>query len=144
MKFILLTLFSLLSTLCFPQKYILIDKKMALPITYADNITVEQHYKGFFPVEKNQIKKFLEEIDKISKYLADKKNLPDAFNFAVGSTTFHGLKVSLTAEDRLDVVLTTDCGNSKISMHLSDAKNSNASNAFYINTWVKYIRSFVK
>ena len=144
MKLILLFAFSLFSFYSFSQKYVLLDKKMSMPVTYADNITVEQNYKGIFPVEKSYIKRFISEVEKISKLLITKTAKPQTIDFTVGATTFHGLKISLTAEERMDVVLTTNCGNMNISMHLVDAKKSNANNAYYINTWLKYIKVYIK
>ena len=144
MKPILLFAFSICFLSSFSQKYVLLDKKMSMPVTYADNITAEQHYKGIFPVEKSNLKRFVAEVEKISKLLISKNTMPQTIDFAVGSTTFHGLKVSLKAEDRMDVVVTTNCSNSNITMHLADAKNSNANNAFYINTWLKYIKGYIK
>ena len=145
MKHFLYVGFILLSSVCFAQKYVLIDKTMSLPITYSNTITTEHNFKGYFPVEKIKINEFIYEIDKIARLLTDSKTKkPEAFNFNIGSTTFNGLKVPLAVEERLDVTLTTDYGTSKISMHLSDPKISNASNAYFINTWLKYLRSYLK
>jgi hypothetical protein len=144
MKLILFFAFSLFSFCCLSQKYVLLDTKMSMPVTYADDITVEQNYKGIFPVEITNIKKFLSEVEKLSKMLLANNTLPDAIDFAVGSTSFHGVKVYLKTEERIDVVITTNCDNSKITMHLADAKKSNANNAYHINTWLKYIRGYIK
>lgn len=145
MKYFLYVGFILLSSVCSAQKYVLIDRTMSLPITYSNIITTEDNFKGYFPVEKIKINEFIKEIDKIARLLTDSKiKKPEAFNFNIGSTTFNGLKVPLAVEERLDVTLTTDYGTSKISMHLSDPKISNASNAYYINTWLKYLRSHLK
>ena len=78
-----------------------------------------------------------------------KNNLPvklflHLLNFYVGSTRFYGIKIPLKTEERMDVVLTTDIGNQKITMHLCDGKVSNASNAFFIRTWSGYIRDNMK
>jgi hypothetical protein len=145
MKHFLYVGFILLSSVCSAQKYVLIDKTMSLPITYSNTITTEDNFKGYFPVEKIKINEFINEIDKIARLLTDSSTKkPEAFKFNVGSTTFNGLKVPLAAEERLDVTLTTEYGTSKISMHLSDPKISNASNAYFINTWLKYLRSNLK
>jgi hypothetical protein len=117
---------------------------MSLPVTYSNSITVEDDYKGYFPIEKSKITEFISEIDKIAKLLSDPKaKKPESFDLAVGSTTFHVLRVPLSAEERMDIVLTTDYGASKSTMHLSDAKISNATNAYYITTWLKYLRSYI-
>ncbi len=135
----------LLSIVCSAQKYLLIDKTMSLPVSYSNTITAEDNLKGYFPVEKIKIHEFINEIDKIARLLTDSNTKkPEAFKFSIGSTTFNGLKVPLAVEERLDVTLTTDYGASKISLHLSDPKMSNARNAYFINTWLKYLRSQVK
>ena len=145
MKYFLYVGFVLLTSVCSAQKYVLIDKSMILPVTYSNTITTEDNFKGYFPVEKIKIDEFITEIDKIARLLADNSTKkPEAFNFNIGSTTFNGLKVPLAKEERLDVTLTTDYGTTQISMHLSDPKISNASNAYFINTWLKYLRSHLK
>ena len=145
MKHFLYVGFIFLSSVCSAQKYVLIDKTMILPVTYSNTITPEDNFKGYFPVEKIKIDEFINEIDKIARLLADNNTKkPEGFNFNIGSTTFNGLKVPLAKEERLDVTLTTDYGTTQISMHLSDPKISNASNAYFINTWLKYLRSHLK
>ena len=145
MKLILSILFILLSTGCFAQKYALIDKNMSLPVTYTNTITVQDNYKGYFAVEKEKLNEFIAEVEKIAKILLDTiKRKPETINVNVGSTTIRGLRVPLAKEERMDVVITTDYGTSKVTMHLADAKVSNSSNAFFITTWLKYLHSYVK
>ena len=145
MKHLLFIFLLLTSAFCYSQKYVLIDKKMILPLSYTNTVTLEHSYKNLFAVEKDKLHQFISEVEKIAAELSDtKKPLPETLNFNVGKTKFFGLKVPLAKENRLDVVLTTDCDGTKISMHLSDAKISNVNNAFFINTWAKYIRGYVK
>jgi hypothetical protein len=145
MKHFLLIFFVIVSTVCSAQKYALVDKQLSLPVIYANTITVQDNYKGYFPVEKNKLNEFVTEVEKIGKLLSDPKQpKPEKMDFSVGSTTFHGLRVPLATEERMDIVITTDYGVSKTTMHLSDAKLSNAKNAFFINTWLKYLHSNIK
>ncbi|MDB5221620.1 MAG: hypothetical protein JWN83_287 [Chitinophagaceae bacterium] len=145
MKHFLPAFLFLISNFCFSQKYVLIDKRMALPISYTNIVTLEHSYKNLFAVEKEKIHQFIAEVEKIAVMLSDKnKAKPEAFDFYVGKTRFTGLKVPLSVEERLDVVLCSDFDGTKVNMHLSDAKSSNASNAFYVNTWLKYIKSNVR
>lgn len=144
MKHFLLGIFMLCSAYCSAQKYALLDKKMNLPVTYANTFTAADDYKGYFPVEKINLKKIITEIEKIAGLLKDStKNIPEKIDITIGSTTFHGLRVQLSTEDRTDIVLTTSYGTSKSTMHLCDAKISNAGNAFFITTWLKYLHSYV-
>ena len=131
----------LISNVCFSQKYVLIDKKMSSPVTYTNTVTLEHSYKNFFAVEKEKIHEFVAEMEKISAILTDKtKPKPDHLEMNIGKTKIVGVKIPLSAEERFDVVLTTDCDGTKVNMHLSDAKISNANNVFFINTWIKYIK----
>ena len=145
MKKNLFAILLIISGFTYPQKYILIDKKMSLPLSYTNTVTLEHSYKNLFAVEKAKIHEFIAELEKIATLLSDNKQVkPGSINFYVGKTKFTGLKVPLQTEERMDVVLTTDCDGTKSSMHLCDAKISNANNAFFINTWVKYIKSYLK
>jgi hypothetical protein len=145
MKHFLLIVFILINTVCTAQKYALVDKQLSLPVIYANTITIQDNYKGYFPIEKNKLNEFITEVQKIANLLSDpKKPKPETIDLNVGNTTFYGLKVPLATEERMDIILTTDYGVSKTTMHLSDAKLSNAKNAFFINTWLKYLRSYIK
>ena len=144
MKHFLYVVFVLFSSYCSAQKYVLVDKKMSLPVAYTNAVTVEDNFKGYFPIDKNKIKDFITEIEKIANLLSDpKQKKPEKIEFTIGTTTFHGLRVPLSAEERLDVVLTTNHETGKSTMHLSDAKISNANNAFFIHTWLKYLHSYI-
>ncbi len=144
MKYFLLLGFIFISTICTAQKYVLIDKRMNLPLAYTDNVTVEHNYKGYFAVEKTQVKHLIAEVEKIAQKLKPGQKVDDSFNFKVGNTSFVGLRIPLARDERYDVVLSTDCGELKSFMHLSDAKITNASNAYYINTWLKYLKNNLK
>jgi hypothetical protein len=144
MKFLTILFLAFLVNSTIGQKYVLIDKTMSLPLTQTNTVTIKDEYKNLFAVEKSKLPEFVIALDKIEKQLT-KKNIPQSFNFYVGSTRFSGIKIPLKKEERLDVTMTTDCGNNqKTSMHLCDGKISNASNAFFIKTWAGYIRDNMK
>jgi len=144
MKYIILLAFLVGATNCLGQKYVLIDKKMSMPVTYTDNVTIEHNYKGYFAVERAKVREVIAEIEKIAQKLKAGEKVDDSFNFKIGNTSFVGLRIPLARDERYDVVLSTDCGQVKSLMHLSDAKITNASNAYYINTWLKYVRNNLK
>ena len=145
MKHLLPTFLLLIANACAAQKYVLIDKKMSSPIAYTNTVTLEHSYKNLFAVEKDKMRPFIAELEKIAGMLSDKsKAKPEAFDLMIGKTRIIGLKIPLAAEERLDVVLTTDCDGTSIHMHLSDAKFSNANNAYFITTWIKYIKGSLK
>jgi hypothetical protein len=129
---------------CFSQKYALLDKQMAQPVTFANTITMQQSFAGFIAVEKEKLSDFVTALDNIAKQLHNAKKVkPEAFKLTVANTTFTAIKIGLKEEDRLDVVLVSNVGAVKSSMHLCDAKISNENNAFFVNTWAKYIRGYM-
>jgi hypothetical protein len=139
MKHFLLALLLLASAFTYSQKYVLIDKRMSRPLTYTNTVTLENSYKNLFAVEKDKLPQFIAELEKIAAILK-KKPLPETFDVNIGKTRIVALKIPLAAEERMDIVLTTDCDGTKVNMHLSDAKIGNASNLYFINTWIKYIK----
>lgn len=126
------------------QKYILLDKAISQPAFYSNKISVSEKYKGFFPVEKKDLGKFIAALEEISKKLSAKKFAGKAKEYQIGCVKFVGLVVLLASGDRLDYVITSTCDNIKITMHLCDAKISNENNAYFINTWIKYIKEAMK
>ena len=145
MKYFLPAFLILLTGFTYSQKYVLIDKTMAQPLSYTNTVTLQHSYKKLFAVERDKLPRFITEVEKILAMLSDKKKAkPESLEFYVGKTRFVGLKVPTSAEERLDVVLSTDCDGTKLYMHLSDAKISNANNVFFINTWLRYIKSYAK
>lgn len=126
------------------QKYVLLDKRIAQPVTYSNTITSADKFNGLFPVEKKTLKQFVATLEDIVKKLSIIGQLGEAKQYEIGCTRFTGLTVPFSKGDRLDYVLISTCDNVRISMHLSDAKITNASNAYFINTWIKYIKDSMK
>lgn len=126
------------------QKYVLLDKRMVQPISYGNTITSADKFNGLFPVEKKFLNQFVKVLEEISKKLSGSGPLEKPKEYEIGCIKFIGNIVPLATGERLDYVITSTCENVKISMHLSDAKLRNASNAYFINTWIKYIKSAVK
>lgn len=126
------------------QKYALLDKRLAQPITYSDKVTSRDQFNGLFPVEKKWLPQFINDLEEIKNELSSKGSLGEAKQYTLGCTKFTGVKVSLASGDRLDYVLTSNCDGVKISMHLCDAKMTTAGNLFFIKTWIKYISGYVK
>ncbi len=145
MKPTLLLLFVLLSSVLSAQKLLLIDKKLTLPVKYSNSFTTQDDFSGYFPVENAMNIKFIAEVEKIVKLLETKNvKKPDTYVVNIGATTFQGIRVPLAGEERMDIVVFTKLDGTKTTMHLCDAKLSNANNAFFINTWLKYIKSGLK
>lgn len=141
MKFILLFSFLLAAFYTNAQKYVLLDKRIAQPVAYSNTITSADRFNGLFPVEKNSMKQFVNALEEIAKMLSVSGTMPKPKNYQIGCAKFTGHIVQLGTGERLDYVITSTCDNIKISMHLSDAKLRNASNAYFINTWISYIKS---
>ncbi len=144
MKYFLITILIFGSINLKAQKYVLLDKTIAQPVTYSNKITSADKFNGLFPVEKKSLKQFINILEEIAAKLAKTERLGDAKQYEIGCTKFIGLTVPLARGDRLDYVLTSTCDNVRITMHLSDAKITNISNAYFINTWIKYIKSSMK
>jgi hypothetical protein len=126
------------------QKYILLDKTFSQPAFYSNTISVSEKYKGFFPVEKKDIQKFLEALQEIAEKLSAKKITGKAKNYQIGCTDFKGVAFPLASGERLDYTVISTCGDIKVSMHLVDAKLNNENNAYFVKTWIKYIQNAIK
>ena len=144
MKYFLSLVFIFIAFLGAAQKYVLIDKKMSMPVAYTDQVTLEHNYRGYFAVEKTNVKQVIAEVEKIAQKLKSGEKVDDSFNYKIGNTTFVGLRIPLAKDERYDIVLSTDCGQVKSFMHLSDAKMTNAINTYYIHTWLKYLKNNLK
>jgi hypothetical protein len=86
----------------------------------------------------------VEVLEEISKRLSSKKITGIVKEYKVGCDIFTGQIVSLVSGDRLDYVITSICDDIRINMHLSDARLSNENNAYFINTWISYIKMSIK
>lgn len=145
MKPTLLLLFILLSSVLSAQKLLLIDKKLTLPLKYTNSFTTQDKLNGYFPVEYGSKIKFIDEVEKILKLLQTKAaKKPETYIVDVGATSFKGMRIPLSEEERMDIIMSTSIDGSKTTMHLCDAKLSNANNAFFITTWLKYIKDNLK
>ncbi|MEO7801541.1 MAG: hypothetical protein ABIR81_06065 [Ginsengibacter sp.] len=145
MKPILLLLFVLSFSILSAQKLLLIDKKITLPLKYTNKFTTQDKIDGYFPIEYASRAKFIDEVEKVLKLLQTKTaKKPETYLVDAGATSFKGIRVPLAEEERMDIVMSTNVDGSKTTMHLCDAKLSNANNAFFITTWVKYIRDNMK
>ena len=126
------------------QKYILLDKTFSQPAFYSNTVSVSEKYKGFFPVEKKDIRKFLEALQEIAERLSAKKITGKAKNYQIGCTEFKGVAFPLASGERLDYMLISTCDAIKVSMHLVDAKFNNENNAYFVKTWITYIQNAIK
>jgi hypothetical protein len=126
------------------QKYVLLDQHMAEPVKYSNTVTSAENFNDLFPVEKIQLPEFLKALKEIYNKLSSKPPFGKIKDYEIGCIKFTGRAIMLAAGERIDYVITATCDNVRISMHLSDAKIGNASNAFFIKTWIKYIESYVK
>jgi len=123
------------------QKYILLDKTMSQPAFYTNQLSIIEKYKGFLPVESKDIGKFIDALEEISKRLSSKKITGKAKQYQVGCDKFEGTVIPAASENRLDYVITSNCDGLKAYMHVCDAKLNNEDNAYFINTWISYIKN---
>ena len=144
MKYVFLILILCIVNQTKAQKYILLDQAISQPAFYSNQVTVSEKYKGFFPVEKKDIPNFLKALEEISARLSADKTDGKAKNYTIGCTQFRGTAFPLSKGERLDYILTSTCGGVDVSMHLVNAKLSNEDNAYFVDTWIKYIKSAMK
>ena len=128
---------------CHAQKYILLDTKISASPFYSNKITPKDKIKGFFPVEKKDISKFLAVLEEISVELSAKKNAR-AKNYLIGCIKFRGITFNLANGPSLDYTIISTCDGIKMQMHLCDGKLSKADNAYFVNTWIKYIKAGIQ
>jgi hypothetical protein len=145
MKQLYLLLFLSACTVCsYGQKYIFLDTKIAEPPYFADAVSPADKAKGYFPVGKKDIGRFIEILGEIADRLSAKQSQEKARQYEMGCIKFTGITFRLSSGDRTDYVITSTCGQVKITMHLSDGKITNENNAYFIKTWIKYIRAAAK
>lgn len=141
MKYLLLSFLFLGATGLHAQKYALLDMQLSRPVRYTNTITTEDNLNKLFPVEKKKLPEFLKVLKEIERSLVTKKTLEKARQYEVGCVKFTGTTLDYPSGQRLDYVITSNCENLDISMHLCDARLNNARNAFFIKTWIKYIEN---
>jgi hypothetical protein len=126
------------------QKYILLDQRISMPVKYSNTITTADKFKGYFPVEAKNIRQFIKVLEEIASKLSGNNLSEKPKQYEMGCVQFAGNIISLAKGNRIDYVLTSDCDDLKISMHLCDAKLTNADNAYFVNTWISYIKNGIK
>jgi hypothetical protein len=145
MKYFLCFAFSMATLHTQAQRYVLLDTRIAKPVAYSNKITSADKFNELFPVEKKSVKQFVSALEEISKELsAGNGHIKKVKQYRIGCIVFTGLAVHIAKEERLDYVITSECDGVKISMHLSNAKLKNARNAYFIKTWIKYIKASMK
>ena len=145
MKYFLLFALSLATLSIQAQKYVLLDTRMVKPVVYSNKITTADKFHELFPVEKKSVKQFVSALEEISKELsAPDGHIRKVKQYRMGCVAFTGLAVTSAQEERLDYVITSECDGIKIFMHLSNAKLKNARNAYFIKTWIKYIKASMR
>ena len=126
------------------QKYVLLDKTMSVPPSYVNTVTIMDDYRKMFAIEKSILPAFLIMMDKLNEMLTGNYPL-GLFEFYLDrNTRVKGMKITVKKEDRMDVLLTSDCITHKFTLHLCDTRLSNSINSLYIKAWANYIRDNLK
>lgn len=144
MKYFFTLVLICISSLAISQKYVLLDPTITLPVTYSDKVTSTDKFKGLIPIEKNSVRQFITALEEIVQQLSKEGPSMVLKDYKIGCCSFKGIKIKQGKETRVDYVITSSCDNVTISMHLSDAKIKNSTNAYFITTWIKYIKSGLK
>ena len=127
------------------QRYLMIDRRLKIPIKITDSITEEQLKKGFFVVEKRNVDTLIAKLDSISKRLRNvvRENY-DEDKLIIGTTILSIKVVKQSFADRLNVGISTDTGHGhNHSIYIVDAKLTNNDNARYLNRLIKYIHKAI-
>jgi hypothetical protein len=144
MKYIFILVLLCTASATKAQKYILLDEAIAQPAIYTNHLSELEKHKKFFPVEVAHLPDFLEALQKIVNRL-DKKNATGTVkNYEAGCAQFTGRIFPLASGEKIEYILTSNCEGIKVTMHLCDAKLTNANNAYFVKTWIKYIKSNIK
>lgn len=126
------------------QKYVLLDKTMSVPPSYTNTVTIMDDYRKMFAIEKSNLPAFLIMMDKLNEMLTGNYPL-GVFEFYLDrNTRVTGMKITVKKEDRMDVLLTSDCITYKFRMHLCDTRLSSSINSLYMKAWADYIRDNLK
>lgn len=144
MKYFFILVFICSASMTNAQKYVLLDETISQPAVYTNHVSDMEKYKRFFPVEVKYLHQFLEVLQKIVNRLGEKNITGTTKNYKVGCAQFSGRVFPLASGERIDYILTSDCEGIKVTMHLCDAKLKNINNAYFVKTWIKYIRSNIK
>lgn len=144
MKYIFILIFLCAVSATKAQKFILLDEAIAQPAVYTDHLSEMGRHKNFFPVETAHLPQFLDVLQKISNRLDEKNVTGSVKNYQAGCALFSGRGFPLASGERIEYILTSDCEGVKVTMHLCDAKLTNANNAYFVKTWIKYIKSNIK
>ena len=144
MKYFLILVFICSASITKAQKYILLDETISQPAIYTNHLSEMEKYNKFFPVEVKYLPQFLEVLQKILNRLGEKNITGSTKNYKVGCAQFSSRVFPLSSGERLDYILTSNCEGVIVTMHLCDAKLTNSNNAYFVMTWIKYIRSNIK
>ncbi len=139
MKYILLVLFTCAFGNSQAQEFALLDIHLASPIKYSNTVTSNDKFNSLFPVAKKMLPEFINALKEIDKKLSGKEPIKVLKQYEMGCIKFTGVVVPLTTGERIDYVITSNCDNVKIAMHLCNAKLANTTNAFFVRTFIKYI-----
>lgn len=144
MKYLFIVFFISAAFVTKAQKYVLLDESISQPAIYTNHLSEMEKYKNFFPIEVKDVPQFVNVLQQIVQRLNENKLTNEIRNYKVGCAQFTGKAFPLATGERIDYVLTSTCDGKKVTMHLCDAKLSNTNNAYFVETWIKYIRSNAK
>lgn len=142
MKYLLFCLLLVIAEIAPAQKYALLDERFEKPVKFTNSITAQDKFEHYFPVERKMIPRFIKALKEIENKISSTTSpMGNLKQYEMGCVSFTGRIVLIAGVEKMDYMITSFCDNQQISMHLCRAKASNAVNAFFIKTWIKYIES---
>lgn len=123
------------------QRYVLIDRKLKVPLQFTDTITKAQMDKGFFVVERKNIDTLIGKLEELQARLRrieiEKYN---EVQWSAGTTLLTITAIRRSVADRLNVALSTDTGEGhKYKVYIVDGQLTNNDNARYLKKLCTYL-----
>lgn len=121
------------------QEYAFIDQTLSNPVLIKDTVLQSDISKKLFPVEKNELISFKNALAAIQDQLKENNPKTPLVEFKTKSVTIKGRRVHFQDEIRFAYIMTFKSQKVSAIYLLCDAKRKNTTNAFIVNTWVKYL-----
>src|SRR5690242_13791507 len=134
MKYLFLIVAFCAATATKAQNYMLLDESISQPAIYTNHLNEMAKYKKYFPVPVEDLPKFLNVLQQIANWLSEPNVTGPVKNYKIGCVQFTGKVFPLSSGERIDYVLSSNCEDITVKMHLCDAKLSNSDNAYFVKT----------
>ena len=134
--------FILFANYSFGQKWALLDKNRKLPIIYTDSVTAEQISRGFYPIDKNCIDTFTQQLETVYERLEkNTKSKLDNITFPVCRLLFEMNITHMAYGDRYNLIITSTTGLLQTKWRIVKDSEPNKTNANRLYQFIKYLKN---